>query len=224
MSQVFNETTHAGGFLLSEAELTRSREAIVIGASQSIVPGAVLGKLSADGTPTAAATADAGNTGDGAMTLAGTPTGAGAQAGDYRVVCNAAAAGGGSFSVEDPEGVNVGEAQVGAAFAGPIAFTIAAGGTDFAVGDAFTVAVAIPTGATGGQFVALDPSASDGSQHAAGIAYHGVITAAGETVNITGILRDAEVNQFELTWPAGITDPQKAAAVDELNAIGIFLR
>lgn len=100
--------------------------------------------------------ADPGNTGDGAMTLAGTPHGAGVVPGDYRVVCSAAAANGGTFTVFDPSGAEIGTATVGAAYDGPIKFTIADGDTDFVVGDGFTVSVAISGGdGAGAQVTAI---------------------------------------------------------------------
>src|SRR5690606_27533190 len=89
----------------------------------------------ADATETVTKAADEGNTGDGDLTLAGTPYGAGVVAGDYTVECVTAAENGGTFAVKDPAGTRIGTATVGVAFSGPIAFTIAAGETDFVVGD-----------------------------------------------------------------------------------------
>lgn len=87
----------------------------------------------------AARTADAGNTGDGVMTLAAVP--AGAQVGTYRVVFVEPTANLGTFIVEDPSGVEIGTGVVGTAFSNQIAFTIADGATDFIAGDAISVAV-----------------------------------------------------------------------------------
>lgn len=43
------EKTHAGGFVVSEANGTRSRELVVLAASQTIETGELLGKLTAGG-------------------------------------------------------------------------------------------------------------------------------------------------------------------------------
>lgn len=57
------------------------------------------------------------------------------------------------------------------------------------------------------------------------------IAVLGETVDATesdrpGVLlaRGAVVDLNELVWPAGITEAQKATALDELNALGIVAR
>ena len=73
-------------------------------------------------------------------------TGANAKPGVYRVTCIAPAANAGKFTVEDPDGIEVGVATVAVAFAGPINFTIADGAADFVAGDAFNVTVAASTG------------------------------------------------------------------------------
>lgn len=44
-----NETKHAGGFILSEANGNRSRENVTIAASQTLQAGAVLGKVTSTG-------------------------------------------------------------------------------------------------------------------------------------------------------------------------------
>jgi hypothetical protein len=72
----------------------------------------------------------------------------------------------------------------------------------------------------GDKYVPLDVAASDGSEKAVGI--------AGETVDATkadakgvAILRGAVVDTASLLWPVGITDPQKAIAISQLDARGI---
>ena len=69
----------------------------------------------------------------------------------------------------------------------------------------------------GGDAVAWDGDASNGSEDAAGILYEGV--AAGKTVDRTVVVRDAEVNKAHLEYDG--TDAQLIAA---LNAIGIAVR
>lgn len=139
-----------------------------------------------------------GNTGNGLMTLAGTPNLTGAQNGVYSVLatggalavsgaaavgnigngvlsavtvdagakkgvwkatCLAAAADGGTFVVEDPDGIAFGIATVGVAFSAGtgVNFTIADGATDFAVGDKFNITVVDAIPADGGTFEVRDP-------------------------------------------------------------------
>jgi hypothetical protein len=92
-------------------------------------------------TYTAASAAKAGNTGNGVLTAAGTPVVAGGQAGVYKIVFIEPASNLGTFIVEDPNGVVIGEGVVGTAFSNQIAFTIADGSTDFIAGDEFTFTV-----------------------------------------------------------------------------------
>lgn len=94
-------------------------------------------------TYSATRTADAGNTGNGVMTLhSTTPVLAGAQVGTYRVVFIEPASNLGTFVVFAPDGHEVGEGVVGTEFATEIKFTIADGATDFVAGDAISVVVA----------------------------------------------------------------------------------
>lgn len=85
------------------------------------------------------------------------------------------------------------------------------------------------------KFVELDPSAGDGSEVAAGILYDNVDASAADTECVV-IARDAEVrdgtgltnelgtNFDGISWPSGITDPQKAQATSELAGLGIVIR
>lgn len=74
-----------------------------------------------------------------------------------------------------------------------------------------------------GDYVKLAPSASDGSQTAAGIAFDDYVTTT-EKVDGVSFERDGEVTLAKLVWPAGATDNQKAAAVAELAAKGVLAR
>src|SRR5262245_40743451 len=76
----------------------------------------------------------------------------------------------------------------------------------------------------GGQFVVLAPGASDGPQNAAGIAVYPVTTGAGQTAKLAVLARACQVRDSDLAWPAGITGPQKTAAVAALAAKGIIVR
>jgi len=76
----------------------------------------------------------------------------------------------------------------------------------------------------GGKFRAVQPGGADGSEAAAGILWDNV--DATDADQKAAVVQDGpvEVNGAELEWPAGITDPQKAAAIAELLARGIKLR
>lgn len=177
-------------------------------ASGTLARGAIVGLVI--GTATAAAAA--GNTGNG--TMGAVTLGAGAKAGVYRVVCIEPAANAGTFAVEDPDGVIIGRANVAAAFAGPIGFTIADGATDFVAGDAFTVTVA-----AGGTNVTLCAAAAvDGSQTPWGIvAVDADASAAAAEVLV---YTHGDFNESVVTVGAGLT---VAGVKEALRMRGIHL-
>ena len=85
-----------------------------------------------------------GSTGNGTILLdALDPVLAGASLGTYKAVFTSATA----FNVQNPAGTVIGTGAVGTTFANQVKFTIAAGGTAFAVGSEFDIAVtALPLG------------------------------------------------------------------------------
>jgi hypothetical protein len=211
------EQWHAGGFLVSEARGHRSRDVGTVGGATKVYPGTVLGAQSggvAAAWPGNAEQVD-NNTGNGTIAMAGTPVVSGVQLGVYSAVATSATV----FAVTDPYGNSLGNATAGTAFSNQIAFTITAGGTAFVAGDEFSIQVE----AISEVFVPLNPSASDGSQNAAGIAF-GFYDATLNDVPGTIVIRECEVNGFELVWPSGITAAQIAAATAQLTALGIITR
>lgn len=183
--------------------------------SGTIASGAVLGKIKT-GAATSAAKAG-GNTGTGTLTVdATTPVLAGGVPGIYTVRLIAAATDGGTFRVEDPNGYVIGEVAVGATFAEQIKFATADGGTDFVVGDGFDITVAVGSE----KFVPVDFDANDGSQVAAAISIDAVdaTDADVEGALLTG---QAKIVTSQLTWPAGASAPEKAAAIAQLAALNI---
>lgn len=90
-----------------------------------------------------AAAAEAGNTGNGVVTLGGPAYGVGVVAGTWRAVLIEPVTNGGIWSVFRPDGTREGEAVTGTLYNGGIKFTIADGATDFAAGDGFTFAVTL---------------------------------------------------------------------------------
>lgn len=213
-----NEALHAGSFIVSEANGRRSRQQVTIAAA--VTTGMILGVgTKGDGTFAAAAgVAGSGNTGNGTM---GTPTaGTGAQAGTYTVEYTAA----GRFNVLDPSGRIIGQGVNGTAFAGQIGFTMTAGGTAFAAGDTFTVAVTETDPSDAGEYEPLNLSATDGTQNAAGISWDNYTPPSGGTMQGTIIAREAEVRQSTLTYPSGASNTQIAAINAQLAALGIIVR
>lgn len=211
------ENWHAGGFLVSEARGHRSRDVGTIGGATKVYPGTVMGLQTggvAAAWPGNAEQVDS-NTGNGTIAMAGTPVVAGAQLGIYSAIATSATV----FAVTDPYGNAVGNATAGTAFSNQIAFTITAGATAFAAGDQFSIEVE----AINGAYVPLNPSASDGSQNAAGIAF-GFTDATLNDVPGTVVTRECEVNGFELIWPSGATAAQIATATAQLTALGIITR
>lgn len=196
-------------FLLSEAKGQRSREHGVITVAGTIIPsGTVLGQITVGAATSAAVAGNVGNGTMGTVTLS-----AGARNGVYRLTILAAASNAGSFVVEDPEGVVIGNGDVATAFsAGGLAFTLADGSTDFASGDQFTITVAVGTN----KWVPYADANVNGSGVAAAILYEATDDRTGDVTKVI-IARDAEVNRFELT---GLD----AAGEADLARAGIFVR
>ena len=77
--------------------------------------------------------------------------------------------------------------------------------------------------ASSGEYVPLNPGATDGSENAAGLLYDAV-DSTDASVAVAVVVRDAEVKGDLLIWPDGITDAQKAAAEAALQAAGLIVR
>lgn len=193
------------------------REAAVAyeSAAKTYAPGTVLGKSIVSGAATAAA--DAGNTGNGAMGAI-TVT-APAKLGAYRLVITTVAANAGTFLVVDPDGVVVDTGTVAVAFSsGGLAFTLADGATDFAVGDALTITV---TGSY--EYKICVQSATDGTQVPAAIAMEDkTVAATTDTVVLALVRGPAIVSKSGLILDASFNlDAEKAYVYSTLEALGI---
>lgn len=208
------EGQHKSEFLVTEGRGRISRETATILSGQQLKAGHVLGKVSVG---EALAEASTGNTGDG--TMSSVTLGAGAKEGDYTLTCLEPAAGAGVFSIEDPEGVTIGTAEVGAAFSGAVNFTISAGSADFVAGDLFTITVS----AGSGKYKEYNPANTDGSEAVAGILLDNVNAVDGDK-EVAILSRHAEVNEAELVWFEGASDTQKAVAFSEFRKKTILAR
>jgi hypothetical protein len=74
-----------------------------------------------------------------------------------------------------------------------------------------------------GKYDALDTAAADGSQNAAAILFTSVDASGGDKKAVFHV-RECEVNDAELIWPAGISGANKTAAITALKAKGIIVR
>lgn len=210
-----NEVPRPFEAVISEAPGYRSRDEITVAISQTLLANQVIGRI-AVGVATAAVAAVGTNTGNGVLTMAGTPGVAGCQAGVYRVVIVEPGTNLGTFLVEDPTGRIVDRGFVGTAFSNQIAFTLADGATDFVSGDSFNIT--ITGGPTAGQWGTYDPAATDGRQVPAGVLCFPVTTGGSVTAKSTAIVRAAELNRQKLQWLTGLTTNQRNAAIALFNA------
>jgi len=152
------EGTYAPDKLLAgDPDMLLTRSVTIPSGTAALLRGALLGKITLAG----ASETHAGNTGNGVMTLDATnPVRAGAKQGVYKATLITAAANGGTFRVEDPDGAVLGDVAVGATFDDDIKFVIADGATDFIVGDTFLITIA----AGSGKYILSLAAAIDGSQ------------------------------------------------------------
>lgn len=186
-----------------------SLDVVTLAASNpALKAGTLLGKITASSATSAAKAG--GNTGNG--TMGAITVSAGALAGVYKLRITKAATNAGDFEVIDPQGDVVGIGSVAAAYSmGGLAFTLADGATDFAVGDGFDITV---TGS--GKYVAYSNSATDGSDVVAAILKDNVPDSTADQ-KVVVVTRMAEVQGSELT---GLDDPAKV----DLLALGIVVR
>lgn len=204
------ETTHAGGFIISEANGNRSRENGTLNSGQNCVAGEVLGRIMT------AAGAKISGTGDG--TIGAVTIGPAAQVGVYVLTGIAEAGNAGTFSVVAPDGSTLPNLTVAAAYSSQhINLTVADGSADWDIGDVIHVTV------TGGDYEALDTTATTGEQTACAILYDGVDASSADAACVV-VAREVVVNGGELTWPADISDANKALATSRLAARGILIR
>lgn len=218
---VKNENIYLGDLLKGEYEdRDYTRETTLLAADPvndlTLKLGTVLGKI-IKGAAVGAAVG--GNTGNGTITAVPTLL-AGSKAGVYTAQCVETAAGAGKFEVFGPNGALIGIASVGVQFDKQVQFTIAAGNSDFVLGDKFTITVA----AGSGKVVQLNPAAVDGSECAYGVLLYD--TTVPHTVDTKGTLLargPARLSSEFVIWPAGIQAADKAAATAALAAKQIVI-
>lgn len=75
-----------------------------------------------------------------------------------------------------------------------------------------------------GKVKQIDPSATDGSQYAAGVLMQPCDAALIDREDGLMVARHAIVADHALTWPAAITAAKKLAAIAQLKSLGILVR
>jgi Bacteriophage lambda head decoration protein D len=171
MSTVLTESTYLNDLLKWEMENYHSREQVTVLAGQDLIMGSVIGKIKVGAVPTTGTS----GTNTGAVTCTGVTGGNKTKVGVYTLRCVTVVASGGVFSVKDPDGEALPEANVAVAYTNPaINFLLNDVGADAALGDTFTITV--PVGS--GKVKELNLAGIDGSEDAFGI----LIAGAGTTV------------------------------------------
>lgn len=75
-----------------------------------------------------------------------------------------------------------------------------------------------------GKVKQIDPSATDGSQYAAGVLMQSCDAALIDREDGLMVARHAIVADHALTWPAAITAAEKQAAILQLKSLGVLIR
>lgn len=126
---------------------------------------------------------------------------------------------GGIWSVTAPDGASLPPATVGTAYQNPqINFTLTDSGTNFAVGDRFTITVS-----GSGKWVAFNQDGVDGSEVAAGVLLYDCTAPNGQDATGVAVVRVATVFSPGLIWPSGIDAGEKETAIAQLCQAGIII-
>ncbi len=75
-----------------------------------------------------------------------------------------------------------------------------------------------------GKVKQIDPSATDGTQLAAGVLMQACDAALAERADGLIVARHAIVSDHALQWPTGITTGEQQAAVAQLKSLGVLVR
>lgn len=208
-----------GDLLKYELDRNVQRETVTLAQGTSFKLGAVLGRIT-KGAVSSAAKAG-GNTGNGTLTLANPAADATAKPGVYKVRCFQTAVNGGTFTVIDPDGLQIGVALVGQQFANGVIFTVADGATDFVVGDGFDVTVA----AGSGKYRLSPASDVDGSDKAAAVLLEDKDATAADKTVVVLVRGPAVLSKATLVFDASVDQAaEKAAKHAQLADAGIVPR
>ena len=75
-----------------------------------------------------------------------------------------------------------------------------------------------------GKVKQIDPSATDGTQLAAGVLMQACDAALAERTDGLVVARHAIVSDHALQWPTGITTGEQQAAIAQLKSLGVLVR
>jgi hypothetical protein len=75
-----------------------------------------------------------------------------------------------------------------------------------------------------GKVKQIDPSATDGTQVAAGVLMQACDAALAERTDGLIVARHAIVSDHALQWPTGITTAEQQAAIAQLKSLGVLVR
>lgn len=92
------------------------------------------------------------------------------------------------------------------------------------VGQSLTLGAVVGIVTATGKVKQLDPTATDGSEVAAGVAVQSCDAALAERDDGLIVTRHAIVATTALVWPTGITGPQKTTAIQQLQQLGVLVR
>lgn len=75
-----------------------------------------------------------------------------------------------------------------------------------------------------GKVKQIDPSATDGTQYAAGVLMQAIDAVLIDREDGLMVARHAIVADHALTWPAAITAAEKLSAIQQLKSLGVLIR
>jgi hypothetical protein len=75
-----------------------------------------------------------------------------------------------------------------------------------------------------GKVKVVDPSATDGSQVAAGVLLQAIDAASSDKKSGIAVVRHAMVSDRGLVWPSAMTAAEKATATQQLKTLGVLVR
>lgn len=93
-----------------------------------------------------------------------------------------------------------------------------------AAGQVLTLGAVVGVVTASAKVKAVDPSATDGTQVAAGVLIQAVDANLADRDDGLMVARHAIVADHALAWPAGITVAEKQAAIAQLKILGILVR
>lgn len=189
-----------------------ANEAVTIASGQDLEVGAVIGQI------LTATETHAGNTGNGV--LGSVTFGSKATPGLYTLTCTATASNAGTFKLTTPAGETVPQLLTVAVTytSDHLNVTLADGATDFIVGDKFLITVA------GGNFKALDQTATDGTQTAYGILLANIDATSAAIKSAAVVRGEVIINTDGLKWNNTITTAQKNVAIAQMKRNGLVFR